>query len=453
MDAIAVSMLAEPAATKIPSGESSSPEGSLFGSLVSAAAKDEEQGSERFTDAPVDPTALVQLDAMPPFLVRQWLMQGDLPISPKGSLPEVESLPAYEHDPAVPEAETTPSSEIEEPAQNEPDDLRTSPSRRDTLLVARETVAGNGPLQSVADWISHPLPSQRGVAPTAPSSADVDVSAAQPPSDHGSDATVALTALPSRVDRPAIARATSEYRGKTPFESQSPDVASDETAAHSETKTPQSAEAPKPAPHAPTSPALQRAPDFFPQFAANAQPNASTPDGAGASPQPWTISVAAASSAEAPQRLALAPRSDPAVEMQALALHIAARSARGDSRFTIRLDPPELGRIEVNLNVTNHGHAQAVLAVEKPQTLELLLRDASTLERALKDAGLDVGGNLSFSLKEEGRPQFAREDDYAPPRKTLELVSAENTNTRSAQHAALHDHLYGLRTARLDITV
>ena len=90
--------------------------------------------------------------------------------------------------------------------------------------------------------------------------------------------------------------------------------------------------------------------------------------------------------------------------MQTLALHIAARSARGDSRFTIRLDPPELGRIEVNLSVTSHGHAQAVLAVEKPQTLDLLLRDAPALERALKDAGLELGSNLSFSLKEEAHP-------------------------------------------------
>lgn len=139
--------------------------------------------------------------------------------------------------------------------------------------------------------------------------------------------------------------------------------------------------------------------------------------------------------------------------MEALALHIAARSARGDSRFTIRLDPPELGRIEVNLSMNGHGHAQAVLTVEKPQTLDLLLRDASGLERALKDAGLELGSNLSFSLKEEGRPTFAREDNQGPPDRTVEVVPSDKANALAALNAPLLEQLYGSRTARLDITV
>jgi flagellar hook-length control protein FliK len=153
-------------------------------------------------------------------------------------------------------------------------------------------------------------------------------------------------------------------------------------------------------------------------------------------------------------KLALATRNgQPAAELQTLALHIAARSARGESRFTIRLDPPELGRIDVNLSVTSHGHAQAVLAIEKPQTLELLLRDAPALERALKDAGIELGGNLSFSLREEGRAPFASDDQYSPRARTLELVSAEATNAQSVLNTSLAESLYGLRTARLDITV
>lgn len=46
------------------------------------------------------------------------------------------------------------------------------------------------------------------------------------------------------------------------------------------------------------------------------------------------------------------------------------------------------------------GKAQASLSVEKPQTLALLQKDSSQLERALKDAGLDLSQNgLNFSLK------------------------------------------------------
>jgi flagellar hook-length control protein FliK len=229
----------------------------------------------------------------------------------------------------------------------------------------------------------------------------------------------------------------------------------DEAMASDKPKAAPTAEDSKTPQHASPSPASQRAQDPLPQFAINAQSNASTPssDGMSVSPQPWNTSTAIAGSPEAPAKVALASRTDAAVEMQTLALHIAARSARGDSRFTIRLDPPELGRIEVNLSMTSHGHAQAVLAVEKPQTLDLLLRDAPALERALKDAGLELGSNLSFSLKEEAHPQFTRDDDYAPRSRALELVPDEAANAPSALNAPLLEQLYGLRTARLDITV
>jgi flagellar hook-length control protein FliK len=136
-----------------------------------------------------------------------------------------------------------------------------------------------------------------------------------------------------------------------------------------------------------------------------------------------------------------------------LVLHIAARSARGDSRFTIRLDPPELGRIEVNLSVTSHGHAQAALAADKPQTLELLQRDASVLERTLKEAGVDVGGNLSFSLKGEGRSPFARDDYSQPEGRTLEMVARDTVAAHSLPSGVVLDQLYGVASARLDITV
>jgi flagellar hook-length control protein FliK len=91
---------------------------------------------------------------------------------------------------------------------------------------------------------------------------------------------------------------------------------------------------------------------------------------------------------------------DAAPNVAALAVTIAAKSADGTRHFDIRLDPPELGRVDVRLTVDDAGKAQAALAVEKPQTLALLQKDSTHLERALKDAGLDLSQNgLSFSLK------------------------------------------------------
>ena len=73
----------------------------------------------------------------------------------------------------------------------------------------------------------------------------------------------------------------------------------------------------------------------------------------------------------------------------------------GNTRFQIRLDPPELGRIDVKLDIDKSGQVHARLTVEKAETLDLMQRDQRGLERALQQAGLDgAKTNLEFSLKQ-----------------------------------------------------
>ncbi len=87
----------------------------------------------------------------------------------------------------------------------------------------------------------------------------------------------------------------------------------------------------------------------------------------------------------------------------AIALQISKHVARGVSTFEIRLDPAEMGRIDVKLELAQDGRVTAHLAVEKAETLDLLQKDAKALEQALKDAGLDADSDtLNFSLKNGG---------------------------------------------------
>ncbi len=73
----------------------------------------------------------------------------------------------------------------------------------------------------------------------------------------------------------------------------------------------------------------------------------------------------------------------------------------GISRFQIQLNPPEMGRIDVKMDIDNNGTLNARLSVERVETLDLLQRDARALERALAQAGLDNSKtNLEFSLKD-----------------------------------------------------
>jgi flagellar hook-length control protein FliK len=89
------------------------------------------------------------------------------------------------------------------------------------------------------------------------------------------------------------------------------------------------------------------------------------------------------------------------VPISALGVEIAARARDGKNRFEIRLDPPDLGRIDVRLDVDRQGHVTSRLVVERSETLDLLKRDAPSLERALQSAGLKTDGGLEFSLRDQ----------------------------------------------------
>jgi hypothetical protein len=88
-----------------------------------------------------------------------------------------------------------------------------------------------------------------------------------------------------------------------------------------------------------------------------------------------------------------------------IAVHIKKNVGDEVDQFTINLHPAELGRIDIKLDIGADGRVNAMVAVEKAQTLELLQRDSRSLERALQDAGLQTDSNsLNFSLRGEGNP-------------------------------------------------
>jgi chemotaxis protein MotD len=113
-----------------------------------------------------------------------------------------------------------------------------------------------------------------------------------------------------------------------------------------------------------------------------------------------------------------------AVPLAGVAVEIAAQATAGKNQFQIRLDPPELGRIDVRLDVDREGNVSTRLVVERVETLDLLRRDASQLERALQQAGLKTADNaLQFSL----RDQSFHRDDRSPQNPARIIVPDEGS--------------------------
>ena len=95
----------------------------------------------------------------------------------------------------------------------------------------------------------------------------------------------------------------------------------------------------------------------------------------------------------------------------------------GVDRISIQLRPAELGRVDVKLEMTHDGRVMTVVTAEKQDTLDLLRRDSSELQRALADAGLK-NGDMEFNLK--GQEQQTAEGDDAKNGDTSNQAEADN---------------------------
>lgn len=100
----------------------------------------------------------------------------------------------------------------------------------------------------------------------------------------------------------------------------------------------------------------------------------------------------------------------------------ASTSAESHDQSTIlRLNPEELGKVQITIERPKDGPIKIELLVERPETLVMLQQDQSQLHRALDLAGLDVGTRaIQFHLATEAAPAH-------------DVTSLSGTNAGTAQ--------------------
>lgn len=87
-------------------------------------------------------------------------------------------------------------------------------------------------------------------------------------------------------------------------------------------------------------------------------------------------------------------------------VELAHSAKKGSHEISIRLDPAELGRIEVKLTIADDGRVKATLSADNPRTHDLLRRDADTLIKSLNDAGLKAdAGDFQFDGRQPGQSE------------------------------------------------
>ena len=134
-----------------------------------------------------------------------------------------------------------------------------------------------------------------------------------------------------------------------------------------------------------------------------------------------------------------APMASPQMPVAALPAAIAIRALEGLNRFDIRLDPEDLGRIDVALEIDGDGNIRAAIAADKPEALQLIVREARTLEQAFDQAGFRRDDNaLSFSLSDRNNSSSqSQQEQPARPHGTRFFVDGDTETLPPALTALL----------------
>ncbi|MBI1327371.1 MAG: hypothetical protein GC136_06970 [Alphaproteobacteria bacterium] len=145
-----------------------------------------------------------------------------------------------------------------------------------------------------------------------------------------------------------------------------------------------------------------------------------------------SVAHSAAAAAASPVTTALNnAHAMPVTTQMAAAIHQLAQSdvktnTNGEKSITVQLDPPDLGRIHVQLRQDASEKLHVHLIAERPETLALLQRDAQFLEMALGKHGLSANaGNLEFSLGNNGSLFHGGSDDGRNQRSAHKTASVE----------------------------
>ena len=118
-----------------------------------------------------------------------------------------------------------------------------------------------------------------------------------------------------------------------------------------------------------------------------------------ASPVTPTITPASPAAPATPPVPTTTPHPTPVAQI-APALISLGHAPDGAQRLTMKLEPPDLGQVQVRIDrPTTDAPARVAITVEKAETLTLLLRDQPQLQRALDQAGVpSEGRSITFHV-------------------------------------------------------
>lgn len=94
---------------------------------------------------------------------------------------------------------------------------------------------------------------------------------------------------------------------------------------------------------------------------------------------------------------------------QQVNVHVRNLAAHGGGQINVGLNPPEMGRVQVRLEIME-GSVKGAITVQRPDVAETITRDIRALENAFRDMGLELGAE-GISVQLEQNPADQEKDN------------------------------------------
>lgn len=98
--------------------------------------------------------------------------------------------------------------------------------------------------------------------------------------------------------------------------------------------------------------------------------------------------------------------------VEQIKVNITKSAVKGIDTIDIQLKPEDLGKIQIKMHIAKNGKLQAEIISSRPETMDLLQKDASGLAKAFNDAGYDTDSrSFNFSFQEENQAREQQKND------------------------------------------
>lgn len=117
-------------------------------------------------------------------------------------------------------------------------------------------------------------------------------------------------------------------------------------------------------------------------------------------------------------------------------VNITKSAVKGVDKIDISLKPEELGHIEIKMHLAKNGKLQAEIVASRPETMEILQKEAQNLQKSFEDAGFQTDDNsLSFSCRDDNAQSGRQEQNYEMRRFIGEALDNEFSNDNLSGYA------------------